>query len=315
MATPADADEADAEDGDVDGGRTASSRDGREIETTARTEEDRYTRKKVALITGCSSGIGRETARAFLEKDWLVVATAPAGERLDDLAEAGCETMALDVTDPDGVASVVEETVEVGGAIDCLVNNAGYAQLGPLEDVPTHDLHRQFDVNVYGPHRLTRAAVPHMRAQGDGRIVNVSSILGRVAFAGTGPYSGSKFALEAMSDSLRAELEEFGLEVVLVEPGPVGTGFADRVDQELPEKRTGEYESLYEIYDDARLIGGDGPLASDPGDVARAIVEAATCSEPPARYPVGPVAEYGSYARFLPDRIRDALYGLLRKFV
>ena len=314
MATAADADEADAGDGNVDGERATSSRDRRETETTPRTD-DRYTRKKCALITGCSSGIGRATARAFLAEDWQVVATAPNVEDVADLEEAGCETLALDVTKPDQVARVVEETVEIGGAIDCLVNNAGYAQLGPLEDVPTHDLHRQFDVNVYGPHRLTRAAAPHMRAQGEGRIINVSSILGRVAFAGTGPYSGSKFALEAMSDALRAELEEFGVDVVVIEPGPVETNFVDRVDEEVPEDRTPDYESLYEIHDDAQLIGGGGPLASDPEDVATAIVEAATCSEPPARYPVGPVAEYGSYARFLPDRIRDAIYGLLRKFV
>ncbi|MHC3437312.1 SDR family oxidoreductase [Natrialbaceae archaeon A-gly3] len=315
MATTADADEADAGDGNVDGEGTASSRDRRETEATARTEDDRYTRKKCALITGCSSGIGRATARAFLKEDWQVVATARNVEDIADLAEAGCETMALDVTNPDQVATVVEETVDLGGAIDCLVNNAGYAQMGPLEDVPTRDLHRQFDVNVYGPHRLARAAVPHMRAQGSGRVINVSSVLGRVAFAGTGPYSGSKFALEAMSDSLRAELEEFGVDVVVVEPGPVETSFVDRTDEEIPEDRTPDYESLYEIYDDAQLIGGGGPLASDPEDVARAIVEAATCSEPPARYPVGPVAEYGSYARFLPARIRDAIYGLLRKFV
>ncbi|WIV67639.1 SDR family oxidoreductase [Natrialbaceae archaeon AArc-T1-2] len=281
--------------------------------TTA--DEGRYTRKRCVLITGCSSGIGRATARAFLEDDWLVVATARNPDDISDLAEAGCETMALDVTDPDQVATVVEETVELGGAIDCVVNNAGYAQMGPLEDVSTVDLHRQFDVNVYGPHRLTRAAVPHMRAQSDGRIVNVSSVLGRIAFAGTGAYSGSKFALEAMSDALRAELEEFGIDVVLVEPGPVDTQFVDRVEQELPDGQTPAYEKLYEIYDDAQLIGGGGPLAVNSDEVAAAIVDSATCAEPPDRYPVGPVAEYGVYARFLPARLRDAAYGLLRKLV
>ncbi|SFS52619.1 SDR family oxidoreductase [Halostagnicola kamekurae] len=292
---------------------TASSED-RE-RTTTDSADDRYTRKKCVLITGCSSGIGRATAQAFLEEDWQVVATARNTDDISDLAEAGCTTLELDVTEPDQVARVVEETVELGGAIDCLVNNAGYAQMGPIEDVSTLDLHRQFDVNVYGPHRLARAALPHMRAQGEGRIINVSSVLGRLSFAGTGPYSGSKHALEAMSDSLRAEVEEFGIEVVLIEPGTVETEFVERTDDELPENRTPAYETLYEIYDDAQLIGGGGPLALKPTDVSEAIVEAGTAREPPARYPVGPMAQYGSYARFLPDRIRDAAYGLLQKFV
>ncbi len=117
-----------------------------------------------------------------------------------------------------------------------------------------------------------------------------------------------------MSDALRAEAEEFGIEVVIVEPGPVETNFTDRVDEELPEdQRTPAYEALYELYDDMQLIGGGGPFASEPEDVARAILESATTSEPPARYPVGPFAQYGVYARYLPDWLRDAGYGLLRK--
>ena len=289
-----------------------------ERERTTTSEDQRYTRKKTVLITGCSSGIGRATAEAFLERDWLVVATARNPEDIDDLAEAGCETLALDVTDPDQVARAVEETVDLGGAIDCLVNNAGYAQMGPLEDVSTADLHRQFDVNVYGPHRLVRAALPHMRAQGEGRIINVSSVAGRISFPGSGAYSGSKYALEAMSDSLRAEVEEFGIDVVVIEPGPVETSFTERVDEELPEaERTPAYETLYELYDEMQLIGGGqgGPFASEAEDIAAAILEAGTAPEPPARYPVGPLAQFGVYARFLPDRLRDAAYGILRRLV
>ncbi|WP_254524156.1 SDR family oxidoreductase [Natrinema caseinilyticum] len=283
---------------------------------TSRSDSDRYTRKKSVLITGCSSGIGRATARAFLDDEWQVFATARNVDDIESLAEAGCETLALDVTEPEGVARAVEETVDIAGALDCVVNNAGYAQMGPLEDVATVDLHRQFDVNVYGPHRLTRAAVPHMRAQGEGRIVNVSSVIGRISIPGAGAYAGSKHALEAMSDSLRGEVEEFGIDVVVVEPGPVETNFSDRADDELPdEDRTPAYESLYELYDDAELIGSGagGPFASDPEDVADAILEAATSPDPPARYPVGPLAQYGLYARYLPDRLRDAVYGILKK--
>jgi len=286
--------------------------------TTDSSESSRYTRKRTVLITGCSSGIGRATAEAFLEHDWLVVATARNPDDVADLAEAGCETLPLDVTDPEQVARAVEETVEMGGAIDCLVNNAGYAQMGPLEDISTADLHRQFDVNVYGPHRLVRAALPHMRAQGDGRIINVSSAAGRISFPGSGAYSGSKFALEAMSDSLRAEVDEFDIDVVLIEPGPVETNFENRVSEELPDnERTPAYETLYELYDELQLIGGGsgGPLASSAEDVAKAILEAGTHPEPPARYPVGPMAQFGVYGRFLPDRLRDAGYSLLRRLV
>ncbi|GAB3675464.1 SDR family oxidoreductase [Halopiger thermotolerans] len=314
------------EDGDSDGAveadrdtatGTASATD-RDLDRDAESDDDRYTRKKSVLITGCSSGIGRATARAFLEDDWQVFATARNVDDIDDLEDAGCTTLELDVTDPEQVARTVERTVDIAGAIDCLVNNAGYAQMGPLEDVSTADLHRQFDVNVYGPHRLVRAALPHMRAQGAGRIINVSSVAGRVSFPGSGAYSGSKYALEAMSDSLRAEVEEFGIDVVVIEPGPVETDFADRVDEELPaDERTPAYETLYELYDEMQLVGGGsgGPFASQPEDVAQAILEAGTTPEPPARYPVGPLAQYGVYAEYLPDWIRDAGYGLLRKLV
>ncbi|MFA9426430.1 SDR family oxidoreductase [Natronorubrum sp. A-ect3] len=280
--------------------------------------DDRYTRKKCVLITGCSSGIGRATAMAFLENDWQVFATARNTDHIEALEEAGCTTLELDVTNPDQVARVVERTVERGGSIDCLVNNAGYAQMGPMEDVSTVDLHRQFDVNVYGPHRLVRAALPHMRAQGKGRIINVSSVIGRISIPGSGAYAGSKHALEAMSDSLRAEVEEFGIDVTIIEPGPVETNFTERVDEELPgEKRTPAYETLYELYDEMQLIGGGsgGPFASSPEDVADAILEASTVSEPPARYPVGALAQYAVYARFLPDTLRDAGYRLLQKLV
>ena len=292
--------------------------DGRTATVRATTDDgsptdDRVVRKKCALITGCSSGIGRATAKAFLDRDWLVVATSRNPDDIAELAEAGCETAALDVTRPEQVTAVVEDAVEYAGAIDCVVNNAGYAQMGPLEDISTEQLHRQFDVNVYGPHRLTRAALPHMRAQGDGRIVNVSSVIGRISVGGAGAYAGSKHALEAMSDALRVEVEGLGIDVVLIEPGPVESAFVDRVERELPTDRTPAYEQLYELYEDAQLIGGGGPLASNPQDVADAIVHASTCSDPPARYPVGTLAQFGSYARFLPDRLRDAVYGVVQK--
>jgi NAD(P)-dependent dehydrogenase (short-subunit alcohol dehydrogenase family) len=181
---------------------------------------------ETALITGCSSGIGQSTARHFVDDGWTVYATA---REEGDIADLDCRTDELDVTSGADIDRVVDRAIEEEGRLDCLVNNAGYGQYGPLEDVPTDELHRQFDVNVYGPHRLTRAVLPHMRDREEGTIVNVTSVAGRVVTPGGGAYSASKFAVEAMSDALRGEIDRFGVDVVLVEPGPVQTGFRDRM--------------------------------------------------------------------------------------
>jgi NAD(P)-dependent dehydrogenase (short-subunit alcohol dehydrogenase family) len=271
---------------------------------------------ETVLITGCSSGIGRATAACFLEEEWSVWATARDVDDLAGLADDGCRTRALDVTDGDRCEAVVEEILSEDGRIDALVNNAGYAQYGPIEDVPTDRVHAQFDVNVYGPHRLTRAVLPSMRQRGDGTIVNVSSLLGRVALPGNGVYSASKHALEAMSDALRAEVDEFGVDVVLVEPGPVDTPFESRALDSLEDTRTSEdYEWLYDAYEDASMLARSSPFTLEPADVATAIVDAASVTDPDPRYLVGPVAKFHWLARLLPGRARDAAFKLVGRFV
>ncbi|MFD1587063.1 SDR family oxidoreductase [Halorientalis brevis] len=274
-------------------------------------------RDKTVLITGSSSGIGRATAEAFLDEDWTVYATARDTEDIEALADAGCETQELDVTDADDVEAAVDRVVEEESRIDCLVNNAGYGQFGPLEEVPVEDLHAQFDVNVYGPHRLARAALPHMREQGEGTIVNLSSVAGRVATPGMGAYCGSKFALEGMSDALRAEVDTHDVDVVLVEPGPVSTNFDDRASDELDDgpERTGAYDSLYEFYEEQETFGGASALAIDPEKVANVVLEAACSPDPDPRYPVGRVAKLTLLARYAPDRIRDGVFRLMNKLV
>ena len=277
--------------------------------TRAETERDRPLRApETVCITGSSSGIGRATARAFLDEGWDVYATSRSPEDVADLRERGCETIELDVTDEGRVDAAIDRIVGESGRIDCLVNCAGYGQFGPLEDVPPEDLHHQFDVNVYGPHRLARAALPHMREAGDGTIVNVSSAAGRLAFPGGGAYCGSKFALEAMSDALRAEVAEFGVDVVLVEPGPVATNFTDRADDEVETlPRTAAYDRLYSVIDDAWTLGGS-PRTIPPEDVADTIVNAASSTQPATRYPVGPSAKAAGLARLVPDRFRDLAF-------
>lgn len=266
------------------------------------------------LITGCSSGIGRATAERFDEEGWTVYATSRDESDIADLAEGGCLTGALDVTSDDDVARVVDRIDDEQGELDCLVNNAGYGLYGPMEDIPVEALHEQFDVNVYGPHRLTRAALPLVR-EAEGTICNVSSVQGRLSLPGGGAYSGSKFALEAMSDALRAEVEAFDVDVVVVEPGPVATSFQDRAEDEADSLIPGrEYDWVYDSIEDATTVSGSLPIATDPEDVAATIYDAASVTEPEARYPVGPFAKLTVSSRFLPDGVRDTIFRLIRRF-
>ena len=269
---------------------------------------------KTVLITGASSGIGRATAEAFLDDDWRVWATARDVEDVAALGEAGCETAELDVTNARECERVVEDVVDEAGRIDCLVNNAGYAQFGAVEDISTEELEAQFDVNLYGPHRLVREALPHMRARENGTIVNVSSVAGRLSLPGQGGYAASKYALEGLSDALRVEADEFGVDVVLVEPGPVETNFYERAREERENgERTGVYDWLYRAQEDSRLAGVQDAVSVTPETVALTIRDAANASDPAPRYPVGEGSKYLMLARWLPERWRDAALGVVRK--
>ena len=271
---------------------------------------------KTVLITGCSSGIGRATAKTFVaEGEWVVYATARDTADIAHLAELGCETAQLDVTDDEDIERVIEQIDGHTGRVDCLVNNAGFAQCGPLEDVSVGRLHRQFDVNVYGPHRLTRAVLPLMRLREEGTIINVSSVYGRLSMPGVGPYSASKFAVEALSDALRGEVDGFGIDVVLIEPGPVDTNLWNRIEHEVDGlSQSSEYEWVYETVADSSTTFPALPLALEPEDVAAAIHDAAVVSNPKTRYPIGPIAKFAIYGSFLPDRVHDAVFRLVRRF-
>src|SRR5215203_1406221 len=180
---------------------------------------------KAVLITGCSSGIGWTTAEYLSDVGWRVYATARNVEKIAPLEKSGCRLLALDVTDEDSMASAVEEVEREEGAVGALVNNAGYSQSGAVETVPMEKVRAQFETNVFGLVRLTQLVLPGMRRARSGRIVNLSSMGGRLVFPGGGFYHATKYAVEAISDALRFEVKGFGIDVILIEPGLIRTEF------------------------------------------------------------------------------------------
>lgn len=267
----------------------------------------------VALITGCSSGIGRATAALLAERGWHVFATARHPESLAGLAGERITPLGLDVTDETSMTSAVDRVLAQAGRIDALVNNAGYGQGGPLEEVSSEKIRRQFETNTFGPLRLAQLVLPAMRAQGGGRIVNVSTMGGRVSIPFIGPYCASKFALEAWSDALRAEVRPFGVRVVLVEPGSVRTNFRATAVRES-ERFLADGASPYHRYAErfGRFIDRATPRSAPPERVARVIHRALTAQRPRARYVATADARLMlAIVRRLPDRKRDGLWARL----
>ncbi|MBF0480306.1 MAG: SDR family NAD(P)-dependent oxidoreductase [Desulfovibrionaceae bacterium] len=268
--------------------------------------------EKVVLVTGASSGIGKAAAALLAQKGWKVYAAARRLEAMQDLAAAGVVPLALDVTEERSRLAVVEKILRDEGRLDALVNNAGYGSYGALEDVSDAEARRQFDVNVFGLMALTRLALPHMRGQGSGRIVNVGSIGGRLATPMGGWYHATKFALEGLSDSLRLEVKPFGIEVVVIEPGGVATewsGIAGR--GLLAASSGGAYaKPARDMADGLEAIGrGKGPVSQvAPEVIAKVIVHALQTDRPKTRYAAPCHAKIILFLRWLlPDRAFDAM--------
>jgi len=269
---------------------------------------------RVALVTGASSGIGEQAALRLRKAGFTVYAVARRVERMAALEQAGVLTFAMDVTDDESMVAGVKRIIAEQGRVDVLVNNAGYGSYGAVEDVPIDEARRQFEVNVFGLARLVQLVTPHMREltteDGTRRIINISSI-GAKFYEPLGAwYHATKFAVEGFSDSLRIELAPFGIDVVLIEPGPIRTEWNTISRESLTEtSRGGAYEQMgtsvravLEHADSSRL------MSSGPGVVARKIVKAATARNPRARYPVGRNAGTILLARrLLPDRAFDAI--------
>jgi NAD(P)-dependent dehydrogenase (short-subunit alcohol dehydrogenase family) len=265
------------------------------------------------LITGCSSGIGRATAERLARGPWTVYATARRPEAIADLAERGCRTLALDVTNEESMRAAVAAVEQAEGAVGVLVNNAGYSQSGAVETVPLDQVRRQFETNVFGLVRMCQLVLPGMRRQGYGRIVNVSSMGGRLTFPGGGFYHATKHAVEAISDALRFEVAGFGVRVVVIEPGLILTGFGDVAAGSVDASAADD--SAYADFNAAvaqttKATYEEGPLrrlGGGPETVARAIERAISARHPRPRYKVTPSARLALGARrLLPDRAWDA---------
>ncbi len=264
---------------------------------------------KVALVTGASSGIGESIAVHLSESGWTVYAVARRVERMAALESRGIIPFAMDVTDDASMVAGVDRIITEQGQIDALVNNAGYGSYGPVEHVPLDEARRQFDVNVFALARLTQLIIPHMRTRRRGRVVNISSIGGKIYEPLGAWYHATKFAVEGFSDSLRIELAPFGIDVVIVEPGPIISEWNTIARESMVERSVGTvYEDLarrmavmFERVDTPRMSAG-------PEAVAEKVVKALEAANPAARYPAGKGARAIVTARkVLPDKAMDLL--------
>ena len=262
---------------------------------------------QVVLITGCSSGIGRALAREFAASGHRVVATARRLESIEDLGDDSIQILQLDVTDEHSVENAVKNAYALNGRIDIVVNNAGYALIGPVAEIELEDLRTQLETNVVGVVAVIRAVVPHMVERSGGRIVNIGSVSGVTATPFGGAYCGSKAAIHLISDALRMEMAPFGIQVIEVQPGAIESSFGERASKAIDRYRKG---SLYsEIYDAIEARAGASQEGSMPAaKFTRRVVEAVTASSPPAIFRAGKHSVRLPLMGRLPTPLRDRIF-------
>lgn len=264
---------------------------------------------KVALVTGATSGIGASAARKLNAHGYTVYGLGRRADRLAELARDGIHTLEADLTDPGSLAAAAELVMTGAQRIDVLVNNAGYGALGSLEETSLAEGRQQFDVNLFGAVRLIQLVLPHMRAQGSGRIINVTSAGGKAHTPLGSWYHGTKFAMEGMSDALRYEVGQFGIDVVVIEPGATDTEWGSiAAEHVLRTSGSGPYAMQARALADSLASTRTTSRLSPPDVVAEAIVKAATAPQPRTRYAVGFGAKPVVTARrLLSDRAYDAM--------
>ncbi len=264
--------------------------------------------KQVILITGASSGIGKETALTLIKEGHIVYGGARRADQMEDLTKAGGHAIKMDVTDKAQVNAAVNQILDEQGKIDVLINNAGYGLYGAVEDISLEDARRQFDVNIFGLAQITKAVLPQMRERKSGKIINISSMGGKMYTPLGAWYHATKHALEGWSDCLRLELKDFGIDVVIIEPGLIGTEFADILyDPMLKSSGNGPYGKLATTV--ARVTKESYEkkgATSPPSVIANAISRAIASKKPKTRYRVGKMAKPLVWIRVvLGDRFFD----------
>lgn len=254
--------------------------------------------------------MGEEFASRLIAEGYVVYGAARRLGRMEDLAKLGVRLIEMDVTVDASIVSAVDRIIAEEGRIDVLVNNAGYGQYGALEDVPMEDARRQFEINLFGPARLVQLIAPYMRQQRSGRIVNISSIGGKLAMPVGGWYHASKFALEGYSDALRLELKPFGIDVVVIEPGGVETEWGGiAADEARRHSGTGAYAPMIEKF--AKLQSGSKKLAA-PRVIGNLLIKALQSKRPSARYHGGTMAGPLLFLQaWLSDRMLDRMIGAM----
>lgn len=269
------------------------------------------------LITGASTGIGHHAAHALAKRGWIVVAAARKPDDVARLKGEGLHAVHLDHADEASITSAFEETLELtGGKLDALFNNGAYGQVGALEDVTTDHMRAQFEANFFGLHTLTRKALPVMRAQGSGRIVQCSSVLGFIAAPYRGPYVASKFALEGYTDTLRAEVGRFGIKVISIQPGPITSRFranALAVFQHTIDADTSAYADDYTSQLKRLHARGKASFELGPEAVTAVLIKALESPNPKAAYRVTTPTHLMALAkRILPSRMQAAMLARAR---
>ena len=261
---------------------------------------------RTVLITGASSGIGSATAHLLLSQGWKVIAAARTTESMSDLRESGAEVLPLDISDIRSRQRLATQIHQKFGALDALVNNAGFGEVGPIETMPIQTAQNLFDVNVFGLIGLTQLLLPDMRKRGKGTVINLSSIAGRFVTPGAGWYGASKFAVEALSDALRLELHQFGIKVVIIEPGLIATHFETVAGQSMADaQRDPAWAPMMEKVEENWQKGFE--RASPADVVAETIQKALNARNPKARYRCGHRAESAVIQRLLPTNLWDAI--------
>jgi short-subunit dehydrogenase len=263
--------------------------------------------KKVILITGASSGMGKETALKLIDEGHIVYGAARRVEKMQDLVEKGGHALKMDVTDHETIVKGVEEVIEEQGRIDVLVNNAGYAIYGAVEDTTIEDARRQFEVNLFGLAAITKQVLPVMRKQRSGRIINITSMGGKIYTPLGAWYHATKHALEGWSDCLRIELKQFGVDVVIIEPGMIATEFGDVLYQPMLDRSgEGPYSKMANAVADGAKASYEKGGASHASIIANIISKAIRAKKPKTRYAAGKMAKSLMFMRkYFGDRLFD----------